>query len=244
VVTIPAAVAEALALVEAVAPLASHRISFDRDETDSFALTLERLRLPDASAAMKAEPELKKDALLPLLPRGSQWNPAVGWRSFVVLPFVVPGVCAAAVGVEGIVPHASRGAFPVMRAFLISAEKISVALAELAASLPDAGRISESLHRRRFIKTSEARSPREHQQWEGAMLRAAAEAWRSGEAKLLRTLMLSEDQAPWSRQWTDTLRELTLDADGPSYLVATVPVIRAQFSPSTRFTLWRKELLG
>jgi hypothetical protein len=241
-VVIPAAIGEALALVEAIAPLASHRISFDRDETDSFALTLERLSLPKGSAAI--EPELQKDDLLPLLPRGSQWNPAVGWRSFVVLPFDVPGVCAAAVGVEGIVPHASRGAFPMMRAFLISAEKISVGLSQLAALLPDAGRISELLYRRCFIKTSDARSPREHQQWEGAMLRAAAEAWRAAEPRLLRTLLLSEDQAPWPRHWTDQLRELALDADGPSYLVATVPAIRDQFSRSTRFTLWRKDLLG
>ena len=187
---------------------------------------------------------MRKDDLLPLLPRGSRWNPAVGWRSFVVLPFEVPGICAAAVGVEGVVPHASRGAFPVMRALLVRAENVSSVLSQLAAQLPGTGRLAESLDRRCFVKISSARSPSEHQQHEGPMLRAAAEAWKFGERKLLRTLLLSDDQTPWPKRWRDKLRELAADADNPSYLVATVPAIRAQFSRATRLTLFRKELLG
>jgi hypothetical protein len=238
---IPAAVGDALARVEALAPLASHSISFDRDQTDSFALTLQRLTRPDGADSLK---DVRKDDLLPLLPRGSHWNPAVGWRSFVVLPFDIPGICAAAVGVEGVVPHASRGAFPIMRAFLMPAKSIPVALSQLAATLPATGGISELLDRRCFIKISDARSPSEHERYEGPMLRAAAEAWRFGEQKLLRTLMLSDDQAPWPRRWTDKLREMALDSNHSSYLVATVPAIRAQFSRSTRLTLLRKEILG
>jgi hypothetical protein len=246
---IPAVIGDALALVEAVAPpLASHRIAFDRDATDSFVLALERLALPDGArepiGTNVVGKDVGKDDLLPLLPRGSSWNPAVGWRSFVVIPFELPGVCAAAVGVEGVVPHASRGAFPVMRAFLMPAENVPVALSRLAAGLPGTGRGAEWLERRCFIQISDARTPAEHQQHEGPMLRAAAEAWGFGEKKLLRTLLLSDDQAPWPRRWRDKLRELAEDANPPSYLVATVPAIRAQFSRSTRLTLLRKEILG
>jgi hypothetical protein len=240
---LPDAVAEALALIETIAPLASHELSFDRDATDSFALKLERLREGAGAGAGKARRDVPKDDLLPLLPQGSRWNPAVGWRSFVVLPFERPGICAAAVGVEAVVPHASRGAFPIMRAFLMPAENISPALCRLASGLPSPDRSPELLDRRGVIRISNARSPGEHEQHEGLMLRAAAESWRFGEPRLLRTLMLSDDQAPWPRHWSETLREMTHDTSRPPYLIATVPAIRAQFSRSTRLTLWRKEIL-
>lgn len=240
---IPPAIGDGLALVETLAPFGSHRISFDRDTSDSFTLTLQRLAAGEA-AGQDVRQDVQKDQLLPLLPRGSRWHPALGWRSFVVLPFEVPGVCAAAVGMEGVVPHSSRGAFPIMRAFLMQADRVSPALLRLAAGLPAVLGVAGLLDRRGVVIPSDALSAVDHQRYEAPMLLAAAEAWRSGEAKLLRTVLLSDDQAPWPRRWTEALREAAMDEGGRSYLVATVPPIRAQFSRSTRLTLWKKAVLG
>ena len=98
---LPPGIGEGLALVEALASFGSHRISFDRDTSDSYTLTLERLGATEEAGVgvgigRAAGQDVRKDQLLPLLPRGSRWHAALGWRSFVVLPFVVPGVCAAA----------------------------------------------------------------------------------------------------------------------------------------------------
>jgi hypothetical protein len=76
------------------------------------------------------------------------------------------------------------------------------------------------------------------------MVLAAAEAWRTGETKILRTVLLSDDQTPWPHRWTEALRDMATNDVGRSYLVATVPPIRAQFSRSTRLALSWKALVG
>jgi hypothetical protein len=233
-----AAIGEGLALIETLAPLASHRLSFDRDAGDSFAVTIDRLQ-PVAA-------DVRNDDLLPLLPRGSRWNAAVGWRSFVVLPFESPGLHGAVVGVEAVVPHATRGAFPVMHGFIIRAEDVAPALGRLAAGLSSSGAgLAVGLPEQKWvIWTSDAQSPAEHQRHESWMIAATADAWRRGEPRLLRTVVLSDDQAPWSRSWADRLREAASGGARRPYLVATVPPIRAQFLRSTRLALLWRELLA
>lgn len=227
---LPIVVGDGLALVESIASFGSHRVSFDRDSSDSFAVTVDRLTSDPGG-------EVRKDDLLPLLPRGSRWNAAVGWRSFVVQPFELPGICGAAVGVEAVVPHPSRGAFPIMRAFLMRAESVSPALFQLAGALSAAVLSVGALEQRELVWSSAARSPQEHQHYEALMLAAVAEAWRRSEPRLLRTIVLSDDQAPWVRWWPDKARALTTDGGRPPYLVATVPPIRTHFSRSTKLAL-------
>jgi hypothetical protein len=235
-----AAIGEGLALIETLAPFASHRVSFDRDPGDSFAVTVDRLRPrgPDVGH------DVGHDELLPLLPRGSQWNAAVGWRSFVVLPFESPGVQAAVVAVEGVVPHATRGAFPILHGFLIGADDVSPALGRLVGGLSTRGLSAGFPDQRWVIWSSDAQSPSEHQRHEPWMLSVTADAWRRGEPRLLRTVVLSDDQAPWPRSWGERLRAVASGGGSRPYLVATVPPIRAHFSRSTRLALFWRDLLA
>ena len=232
---LPVVIGDGLALVETISAFASHRISFDRDSSDSFAVTVDRLTSGPSG-------DVRKVDVLPLLPRGSRWNAAVGWRSFVVQPFELPGICDAAVGVEAVVPHPSRGAFPIMRTFLMHAESVSPALFQLAGALSAAVLAVGALGQRELVWSSAARTPPEHQHYEALMLSAIAGAWRRGERRLLRTIVLSDDQAPWTRSWPENVRALTTGG-GPPYLVATVPPIREHFSRSTKLALLWNEFL-
>jgi hypothetical protein len=220
------AIERGVALVETIAPFGCHRITFGRDASDSFSIAVERLK-PDGQ-------DVRKDDLLPLLPRGSGWNGAVGWRSFVVLPFTLGAFSGAAVGVERVVPHLSRGAFPVLRAFLIVAGEVGAALEHLVAEISARPSPVALPNRRGAVWRSDALSPAEHERHEAPLLAATAAAWRRGERTLLRTVLLSDDQAPWRGSRRDR---------GQSFLIATVPPIRAHFSPSTRLSLAWRELL-
>jgi hypothetical protein len=230
-------------LVERVAgSVALQRISFDRDETDSYRLSLEPL-------GEQAHPLPSKADILPLLPAGSRWVDAVGWRSFVALPFVAAQAPdALLIGAEGVVPHLTRGAFPIARAFLIPRKAAAAVLQELAARIHGGPGLEETSALTYGVIASTARTPSEHHPYEAWMLRQAAACYRSASAFLLRTLLLSEDQVPGaSTTGVSWLRHLAGDrpALGRSqYLVATVPSLRERFSLSARIKLKLHEYVG
>lgn len=98
------------ALDSILGPHASHRVELRRDATDSFAVSISTL---DPLGDL-----LSKEDVLPLLPVGSTWQTAIGWRSFYGVPFRRQTKLHLALGAEGILRHATRGAYPIAKVFL------------------------------------------------------------------------------------------------------------------------------
>lgn len=203
-------------------------VDFDRDASDSFAITISR-----GGSAFDG-PELRKGDVLPLLPAGSRWEAAVGWRSFFGMPFRWAGSLRLAIGVEGIAKHASRGAYPVSRFAVFDFAHAPVGeLAELAALLAPGG-ASIEVDATYGVVPSASASPRDHVAIDAWILSRAAASYREHRRLLFRSLLLSEDQIPASKTVKGRIgsllggRRTSIDFD--DFLLATVPSIRATFS--------------
>jgi hypothetical protein len=88
-----------------------HTIAFYRNETDSFALDI----LPVDPAAKP----LSASCISSVLPKGSRWRSVVGWRCFRCVPLASKAGRFFCVGLEGVIAHAERGAFPEYYGFLV-----------------------------------------------------------------------------------------------------------------------------
>ena len=86
-------------------------IEFGRDDQDSFAVDIRSLQV-------SGDLPWTTEEISPLLPAGSKWSPALGWRSFSGVPFFFRQKRYLAIGVESIVPHPSRGAFATYKGFI------------------------------------------------------------------------------------------------------------------------------
>jgi hypothetical protein len=80
---------------------------FDRNEKDSFELSIEN------NGGFLSS--LSKPDLSPFLPRGSSWKTAVGWRSICLYPLRIESHPFICITVHGAVIHSTRGAYPKMR---------------------------------------------------------------------------------------------------------------------------------
>lgn len=200
-------------LVSAARDYAFQAILFDRDQTDSFRLEFEGLGT--------ASHTLSRQHLLSALPVGSRWAPAVGWSSYVVTPPRALGSTdLALIGLEYVLPHETRGAYPVLGGVVLLASDVATVLRAIASSLdPDAG----ALPPKRCVYHSEARTPEEHRGPAAALLRAAAAAFAIGKRPLVRTAILSEDEVP--AKWM-ILKQ--------AVFVGTVPGLFREFSFWTR----------
>ena len=202
-------------LSEAAGESALHRILFDRDESDSFRLRVEAVR-PESSPISRAE-------ILPALPMGSRWAGAIGWESYVVYCPKARQQELAVVGLEYVLPHETRGAYPVFAGVALQIRDVAAALHAVAMGLdPD----EQHLPPKRPVHHSEARTPEEHRGPAAGLLRAAAAAFSAGARPLLRTAILSEDEVP--PKWM-ILRGNTI--------LGIVPVLYERFSPMTRLVL-------
>ena len=195
-------------------------IHVGRNTEDEFSLDLE----PGARTRRLA---LSASDALPLLPAGSRWTDALGWYSYVGIPFGAVARRWLAVGVEVVRAHPSRGAYPTLEVCLFPFGEPPVAglIAMSKAIDPDQseGTASEPLEFWRnpgFIQGT-ARTPVEHRRVEAMVLRYAARWYEQERALLFRSLVLSEDELPWR---TPTGRH------HPKYLMATVPAVSEGFS--------------
>ena len=200
-------------LIGATAEAAQQHILFDRDETDSFRIRLEPVRADRR--------QLTRSEVMPALPVGSRWADAVGWESYVVFPSLAHVEDAAVlIGLEYVVPHPSRGAYPVLAGVVVRAADVGGALSAIATGLdPEdkAGRVPDY-----GVVASDAQSADEHRPIAAAILRAAGAAFVRGKQLKVRTAILTQDEVPLAR----TL----LPFGATSILLGTVSPLLSRFS--------------
>ena len=200
-------------LDEIFRPNAAIEIAFSRDEKDDFCIDAQLL--PNADA-------LPIDGgLMSLIPSGSRWDAARGWRAFFGRAISLSTGDYFMVGMEGVVGHPSRGAYPVMKAFGFTPAKPPIDQLVL---------LEQRLHRTEdtcevgeygVLRTG-SRSPEEHVGVEAKVIRRAIEAYRSGNRFVFRTLIICESQVP----------------RGPrGSLMATVPSITSAFRKRVKVKL-------
>jgi hypothetical protein len=203
--------------------IALQQLLLDRDESDSY-----RIRLEALGSSASLDEQLSRSQVLPSLPVGSRWLDAVGWESYVVYPSrdlrVRSGI--AIVGLEYIVPHPTRGAYPLFGGAIVPLPEVPSVLEQIAQSLDprDAARVTATYG----VVRSDSRSPEEHLAKAAWLLRAAASAFAHHHPLLVRTALLTEDEVPKSRTLLSP----------KSVLLGTVPEICARFSPRAKYILW------
>jgi hypothetical protein len=230
-------------------------ISVGYDKQDGYSICL-RLMSADLT------PRLTEADVIPLLPAGSRWLPAVGWHSYFGIPFSFEDKMWLAVGAEIVNAHHSRGAYIAFCAFVFPFNRPPVRqLMQLADELeaipPAVGRsqtaphpvtlesslkfIADGLrkvrlldHDYRIIKAKSI-NPAEHVKVEAHIIRKAAEAYAREELLLFRTLILSENQlGQLSSPFRQKKAVASLRICYYKYLGSTVRAIASTFSSQAK----------
>jgi len=212
-------------------------LSIGRDGSDSYSIALETCAT--LGVGHRAVAALTALDLMNLLPTGSLFRHIVGWRSIFGSPFRCGQLSLVAVGIEQIVPHATRGAFPCSSVYVYA--DMSSALGTLGALLsvlpePD----SNSLGRYDVYSTNSA-TPDEHRFEEASALACAFHHWRHGHHFLFRTLLVNESALrlpghpgpPWG-----AAPERGCRFDAATWLLLTTPSVRTELSSSVGLWMW------
>lgn len=219
---------------------ALYQLTFGRDNTDSFAVTL--LRLRDTGPLL-----LTNEDVTPLLPSGSTWAQALGWRSIFGTPLVLHQQRLVAVGVEHVIVH-PRGATPVVDAYIYRAEEFpSLEVAKFADTLDGGVGFNEVSPTYGILKTKST-IPTQQFPTEARILRHASASYSRGCKLLFATMLLCEDRlrtpgfpGPYTTS-ASTKSASCLKFD--SYLIATTSVITSTFSPLARAWLMINKKIG
>lgn len=201
-------------LVSATSRCAQQYILFDRDETDSYRLQLEAVR-----SDLR---QLTRDEVMEALPVGSRWANAIGWESYVVVPIQeVAGEDIVIVGLQFVLPHPRREAYPIFAGVVVPLAKAPESLGKISHVLdPEEEKEAPSYG----IVLSKSRSTVEHWPVAAAILRSAALALANGRRVVVRTVVLTEDE----------LRRTRSDRR----LLGIVPGIAVRFSLKTKLALF------
>jgi hypothetical protein len=212
-------------------------LSIGRDDSDSYSIALEKCAA--LGVGHPAVAALTAVDLMNLLPTGGVFRHVVGWRSIFGSPFRCGLLSLVALGVEQIVPHATRGAFPCSSVYVYA--DMSSALGTLGALLsvlpaPD----SNSLDRYDVYSTNSA-TPDEHRFEEASTLTCAFHHWRKGHRFLFRTLLVNESALrlpghPGPRWRAAPARGSQFDA--ATWLLLTTPSVRKELSSAIGFWMW------
>lgn len=217
------------ALDQSFSTIASHRVDFNRDESDSFSLSIESLR------STTSRKDLPKTDILPLLPSGSRWDRVRGWRSINGLPFRSEGVLRLALGMTTVKQHESRGSYPVARYYILDFREspIAGALRNLLDQY-DGEEVPDDNRRPAFgAILGSATTPSEHRGTECRILRRAIPAYDGQRKLLFRTAVLSREEVP-SFSFLSLVRG-RFSGDDPRFeynrcLYSTIPTIYQDFS--------------
>lgn len=194
-----------------------YTIAFYRDETDSFTLNI----LPSGGKTKSISPSL----ISALLPTGSEWKVAKGWRSFSCVPLNLGAESFVCLGIEGVITHPERGAFPEYYGFIVNrTSKVATFLNQIADEICRGKHIPIPSY---GVVMSASTSPVEHELMEASLIQKTSERYSSGANTVLKTAILSEAEF-WQ------LRNLPRSSrNGPfrdKYLVAVIPSLLAHFS--------------
>jgi hypothetical protein len=174
---------------------AGYRVRFDRDKDDRFSLKTQTLTGKNYSIDPPPESQL-----LTLLPQGSNWSPALGWRSFFGVPYRHDGRLWLALGMVKILEHDHRGAFPKAEIYLLDvrAGDVRHIFDRLSNRVAEDGPGDEPGPRYGAV-LGNADEPAEHRELEGHILRSAGAAYADGNHLLFRTAILTENEIPGPR---------------------------------------------
>jgi hypothetical protein len=203
-------------LLQATAKSTQQQVLFDRDQTDSYQIRLQAVR-SDRRQLTRAE-------VMPALPVGSRWADAVGWESYVVFPALSQPDRVVLIGLEHVVPHRSREAYPVFAGAVLPLADVPAALRAIAAGLDSEN--TDDIAATYGVVSSSARSIDEHRKTAAWILRAASSAFAADKQLLVRTAILTQDEVPPGR----TLRSPR------SILLGAVSPLRSHFS-------WKAKLI-
>lgn len=172
-------------------------VSFSRDATDSFSLSIDRTR------NLKTDIITRED-VFPLLPPGSNWIQAVGWSSYFGIPLRIKENVWYAIGAIDILPHSHRGAYPVIKAYLnllefLPLKELEILVNELdTANILKKGIIKDpfegSRAKRLKILRATSMNKEEHKFIEAWIINYAIEAYRRKSELMFRTLLLSYEE--------------------------------------------------
>ena len=162
------------------------KFSVDRDESDSYDLSLSRYALGNSGIASN----LQSSDLMNLLPTGTSFRKAVGWRNIFGAQFFCHSSSFAVIGIEQIVPHSSRGAFPRSSIYLYSDLALAAAgLRQLGSQLPMPVKYANKWY---GIYNCNSQTPDAHRAYEASTISCAIHHWTSGTRFLFRTLLIDE----------------------------------------------------
>lgn len=196
----------------------------DRDESDTFKLTVENLSdlqetIPNRALAFE------------FLPAGSKWEQVISWHSYIGIPFPTQNPQWIALGSETVIEHPTRGAFPVFRAYTHPfplSENLLERLGKLADSLyslSDEEQLAVN-SRNGLIRTTNA-SPEDHRWIESWIIHYAAKSYRKPITLpiLFRTLVIAESQLTGEKY-----PHPKNGNEPPDCMMATVPTLEKSFS--------------
>lgn len=160
--------------------MAEFTFALRRDEKDSYDISIH------AGPGYCGDLLLKAAQLLELLPSGSNWAPALGWRSIYGMPLYVQEGQYIVIGVEEILRHPTRGAFPVVDINFYG--ELSRATQALDTYF-DGKALPQGPNYRGVVSISDLD---DYYAKEPLLIAPALRAWAAGENALFRTLALSE----------------------------------------------------
>lgn len=140
---------------------------------------------------------ITKSEILLLLPTGSRWSQAIGWRSIFGIPLQTRTHSWLVVGTIDIVSHLARGGFPVLNLHFFHSEKPPlVQLRNVANAIYT---LSEADKKYRLggvygVIFTHSHSLKEHAPTESKILWQSAYRYENKESFLFSTLILSDDQ--------------------------------------------------
>jgi hypothetical protein len=162
---------------------AAFQFKVTRDETDSYALSLDPLGVQCPAA-------LEVGDLHNLLPTGTSFRRMLGARSWFGSVVQVRGAEYVAVGVQDIVKHETRGAFPESAVYLyLGLEAAAQGLLAAAEHMP---KPAADFKGRYGILSLTNERPDDRLVVEPATIRCAAHYWNGGSRFLFRTLLIDQ----------------------------------------------------
>lgn len=168
----------------------SFSITLDRDDADDFR--------PEGAPG-QTELALSLSEILSLLPNGSYWSYALGWRSFFIVQYPPSEPHQwTIIGFDGVVPHPTRSAYPVYYGCAFPFGRLPGSyIKDLATNLRLQSniRLGDSYYYPSFgLIESSSRDQGEHTEFEIQMLYRAAEIIKHYPDMQLRTLVYSDQQ--------------------------------------------------
>jgi hypothetical protein len=159
-------------------------------------------------------------ASLELIPSGSTWSPMLGWHSYYGFPHQIGHASCIIIGVQSVLPHSTRGAYLVYRAYVYQISKIqnvAANLESLSKSLLTDNFPQETIEFDEGFVRTKSQTVEEHHIIEYHLIKVAADYYRKKKLLVFRTLVMSAS-------------ELLLAASLSPCILVTAPIIEKTVS--------------